>query len=282
MTSGLPAGRAELAHALRQLRTTAGMSQAETGRRAGMPRSKLSRIESMIYLPSEHDLDALAAVYGASPAERDQLAGLLNAVRATNRRLVINRDPAALQARIGRIEKTCTHVATFQLGAVPGLLQTGDYMRAVYDPSPYSPQQTDEAIAGRLARQAAAATSTATRYTQIMTEGALTWQAVGPHVMTAQLDWISEAITWQSMSIGIIPAARPVDVFPLHGFDLYDDRSVMVGLWTASAMFDEPGDVAQYVSLFQRLQGLAVFGDDARGILARIADDYRNLEDAHE
>lgn len=275
MTDGPPAGREELSRALRQLRETAGLSGSEAARRAEMWQSKVSRIENGRVVPSEGDVVTLAGVYGASPAEVDALLALLRAVQATNRRLVINRDPAALQQRLAKMEKDAQRAVTFQLGAVPGLLQTEEYIRAIFAGSSYTPAQNDEAVAERLGRQAAAAAaSTTTRYTQLFTESAVTWRALPLAGMRAQVDRIIECMDWPAMTVGIIPAGREVDVFPLHGFDLYDETSVLVGLWTASAWFDEPQDVAAYVALFRHLETLAVYGDEARELLRRVSRDW--------
>jgi hypothetical protein len=43
----------------------------------------------------------------------------------------------------------------------------------------------------------------------------------------------------------------------------------MVGLWTATAMFEEPGDVEEYRALFERLSAFADWGEDARATLPR-------------
>jgi transcriptional regulator with XRE-family HTH domain len=272
MTDGQPAGREELSRALRQLREASGLSAREVARRSDLNQSKLSRIEAGRTVPSPDDVRKIAAVYEASPAVVDDLLALLKAVRTTNRRLVINRDPAALQQRIAKMEKDAQHAATFQLGAVPGLLQTEEYIRAIFAGSSYTPAQNDQAVAARLARQAAAATST-TRYTQLLTESAITWRALPQEGMRAQVDRIVECMDWPTMNVGIIPSGRVVDVFPLHGFELYDETSVLVGLWTASAWFEEPQDVAAYVALFRHLETLAVYGDEARALLRRIAND---------
>lgn len=269
MTDGPPAGRAELSRALRQLREPTGLTTREVAERTSQPKlsqSKVSRIESNRTIPSEDDVRELARVYDATPGVVDDLLVLLRAVRETNRRLVINRDPAALQQRIAKMEKDAQHAATFQLGAVPGLLQTEEYTRAIFAGSSYTPAQNDQAVAARLARQAAAATST-TRYTQLLTESAITWRALPAGGMRAQVDRIVECMDWPTMNVGIIPSGRVVDVFPLHGFELYDETSVLVGLWTASAWFEEPQDVAAYVALFKHLETLAVYGDEARELL---------------
>ncbi|MGI8814540.1 MAG: helical backbone metal receptor [Pseudonocardia sp.] len=64
---------------------------------------------------------------------------------------------------------------------------------------------------------------------------------------------------------------------PLNGWEMYDDRLVIVGTVTATATLDQPGDVAAYQAMFDKLERLAVYDDDARAILAQVANRYRAL-----
>jgi len=53
-------------------------------------------------------------------------------VRAANRRVVLRREVAGFQAQIGRIERQSALVRAFSPTAIDGLLQTADYVRAVF------------------------------------------------------------------------------------------------------------------------------------------------------
>ena len=111
----------------------------------------------------------------------------------------------------------------------------------------------------------------------LMTEGALRWQASGPAVMAEQLDYIAEVSRRAHVRVGVIPWTTVADVFPLHGFSIYDDRAVIVGTRVATAFLTEPEDVAEHVKLFGALEALAAWDDLARDHLGRIAADFRAL-----
>jgi hypothetical protein len=51
----------------------------------------------------------------------------------------------------------------------------------------------------------------------------------------------------------------------------------MLGTITATALLNEPRDIAAYTDLFDCLEELAVCGDRARLILAAVADRYRQV-----
>jgi hypothetical protein len=75
--------------------------------------------------------------------------------------------------------------------------------------------------------------------------------------------------------VGVIPWTAPADVFPLHGFSIYDERAVIVGTRVATAFLTESDDVAEHVKLFGALEALAAWNDAARSHLGRIAADFR-------
>lgn len=113
-------------------------------------------------------------------------------------------------------------------------------------------------------------------FTQIMTEGALRWQVESPALMAEQCDHVARLATaGYRLRVGIIPWSQPTGIFPLHGFDLYDERAVIVGTLTGTGYLTTPGDVADYVKLFRQLTELAVFDEDAVPEFQRIAESYR-------
>jgi hypothetical protein len=76
--------------------------------------------------------------------------------------------------------------------------------------------------------------------------------------------------------IGVIPARRPITVFPLHGFDLYDERAVIVGTLATTAIITEPADVRLHVDMLETLTQAADFGDAARETLVEFRTGYIN------
>lgn len=60
---------------------------------------------------------------------------------------------------------------------------------------------------------------------------------------------------------------------PIHGYLVIDDRLVAVENIAAEIIITDPDEVAVYSTLTDRLWSAAVEGDDARALLARVADD---------
>ncbi|MEJ3658596.1 hypothetical protein WEH80_37135 [Actinomycetes bacterium KLBMP 9759] len=63
----------------------------------------------------------------------------------------------------------------------------------------------------------------------------------------------------------------------LHGFDIYDERAVCYGTADATAILNEPRDVARYLELLASIEEVAVWDVEARASLADVADRYRSM-----
>jgi len=157
---------------------------------------------------------------------------------------------------------------------VPGLLQTETYMRALVAYRELPPAEVDKFVAARLARQERLGDPDH-RFTQITTEGALGWRAGSPADMAEQVDRIVAVSRLPSVRVGIIAWGTRAPVFPLHGWDLHDERAVIYGTADATAVLTEPRDVARYVTLTAAVERIAMWDNTARAMLARIGDQYR-------
>jgi hypothetical protein len=89
---------------------------------------------------------------------------------------------------------------------------------------------------------------------------------------------LSKVSELSNVRLGIIPAKTPAEVFCSHGFHIYDGTSVQVGTKTGTALTSKAHDVQTYVELFGELKQLAIYDDDARALLGRVAEEYRYLK----
>lgn len=278
MTIGPSGGKDQLARILRELRESAGLSTRAAGKNAGWSQAKISRLETGRNVPSPADVALLAGIYQATPAVQRQLDQLAVELQAWSRRVVLNRGGNEFQSALNGIESSCELVRTYSPAIIPGLLQTAEYARAIFTASgatPRTPAQLDQTIATRMERQARIG-EPGRRFVLITTEGALGWHARSPEVMIAQLEHIA-GLDKPGLEVGIIPWGTPATVFPLHTWDIYDDRAVSFGTVASTALLTAPQDVAAYGAIFEQLQEMAVFGDEARVVLARAADRYRGM-----
>lgn len=275
-----PRGQDALSQALRTLRKAAGLSGVEAAQRIGQTQASISRFENGRFVPTPETVEALCRVYGSTTAERQRLVQLSRDLREDVRpaaRVVIQRGAARMQERIGRIERTSVTMRHFHPAVVAGLLQLPDYARVIFSAGgDLSADEIRMAVDRRMARQALL-TEPDRSFTFLLPEGPLRWQVGSPQLMAAQLDHIACIADQPHVRVGVIPWTTAVEVAPVAGFDLYDERAVIVGTEAGTTFLTDPHDVAPYLRLFADLAALASYDDAALTVLRRIAADYRSL-----
>ena len=274
-----PVGRDELSRRLHDLRQASGLSGEAAAERVGSNQSKISRVETGRTVPEPEFVDALCRAYRAGAAERRELVAMAEDVKAANRRVVLRREVAGFQAQLGRIQHQSALARCFSPVAIYGLLQTAEYVRAVFSSGKdLSADAVEAGIQARLANQDILDDEHNPRqFVVTMPEGAFGWALLPPNGMAAQMEHLVDASRRPNVEVGIIPWGGRATVLPSHTWSLYDQRAVIVGTTTATAILTEPVDVARYVELTDELERLAVFGDEARAILDRVAERYRRL-----
>ncbi|MGH3511420.1 MAG: DUF5753 domain-containing protein [Pseudonocardiaceae bacterium] len=185
------------------------------------------------------------------------------------------RGAARMQRRVGRIEGQSRVIRGFHPALIGGLLQIPDYARVIFS-SGGDIHDVEESVAARVARQSVL-DDIRKRFSFIIPESALTWHIGSPRIMAAQLRHVAEASRRRNVRLGVIPWTRPTQTSVTSGFDIYDNRAVIVGTETATAFLADRQDVDQYLKLFSELEEVASFDDEARQVLSDRADAYWNL-----
>lgn len=278
MTERPRGGKDELSATLLKLRKAAGLSGRLTAERTGFSQAKVSRLERGINVPTEADVTALTDVYAAPAAERRRLVALARDIKAEHRPVVMARShghPGVFQARLSRIEAASAQVRAFAPTAIPGMLQTEPYMRALIANRELPAGEVETFVRNRLARQTRLTEPGTPHFTLITTEAAFGWRLGSRDDMAALAEHVADATRIPDARIGIIPWGVQADRVVLHGWDIYDERAVSYGTTEATAVLTEPRDVGRYLELHAAVERIAVFDDDARAILRRIAAEYR-------
>nr|MDT0661066.1 helix-turn-helix transcriptional regulator [Micromonospora sp. DSM 115978] len=137
------ANPSDFRHLLRRLRTERGLSQDAVGAAVHVSGSQIGHYESGRSLP------------------HDDMAGTLDDFLEARGELVSSAQRARGEAVAPWLrpwrdnEERAVLVRAFEHSVVPGLLQTEAYMRKIISAGPHTPDQIEEAVGIRLARQAA-------------------------------------------------------------------------------------------------------------------------------
>ncbi|MBA2323817.1 MAG: helix-turn-helix domain-containing protein [Pseudonocardiales bacterium] len=284
--------RTELGRSFLDARNDAGLSQEEVVARVKVPEIKsagsdtprtnlsqtqLSRIEWGASLPTVLEAEKLSQLYGLDAARQGQLVQRVKEARAgiSDSRLVIQRgntlgSTLVIQRRWRRLERDSEMVRAYQPAVVLGVLQTAAYAAAVLR----QPESSD-VVRDRQIRYQQLVNGPTPRQVLIQTEGALRFTVGSAAVMAEQVDALIVASRRPHVRLGVIPAARPVDRVTTNAFHLYDHAAVVLGVEVAAATLDDEEDLTHFQTLFADLERFAVFDDEARVLLRRIADDHR-------
>lgn len=266
--------RTPLARALADARIAADMLQVPVAERLGINQARLSRIEGGLAVPSEAHVSALLDLYGVHGDARERIEQMAADARAgvVSQRLVVQRGrPAAMQARWSRMIHDSHQVRAYHPALVIGAVQVPSYAAVVLD-------LDDAGMRERAAQADALRSHPQQRHILLHTEGALRATVGSPAVMAEQVDRLVEVSSMPNVRIGVIPAGHAMTFTCGTAFHLYEGEgfaAAVVGLEVAAAELREPDDVAHFSALHDRLAAAAVYDDQARAVLERIADDYR-------
>ena len=266
-----------LSRKLRELRQAAGFRQVDAARQGGISQSLIAKFENGRQVPRPDQAETLCRVYRASTQDRRGLVQLAEDLREGTRRVVVRRDHAVIQKQIRRVVESSTLVRTFSPIGIPGLLQTEDYVRALFTTGGEATAADEAGAQQRLANQSVLTDDAARLFVTLMPEGSLGWSLLPPSGMADQIEHIAALSQRRNMRIGIIPWGQVCPTLPLHSWESYDERAVITGSMTGTTVLTTRADVHAYLELFTILEQLAVYGEEAREILARVADRYRTL-----
>ncbi|MGW5477738.1 helix-turn-helix domain-containing protein [Streptomyces sp. NPDC004008] len=278
MTTDFQQAREALGRRLRELRGS--VTQRELSDVLGWPQAKVSKLETGKQTATPEDVTAWAAGTGHPEAADEltaRLSGLETHTRSWRRQLRAGHRPVQ---DVLTIEYERSSVLRAWEGAmVVGLLQTPDYARAIftrYAELQQSPRDIEDAVRARVRRQELLY-QPGRVFHILMWEAALHAGVAPPDILAAQLDRLASIIGLDTVRLGIIPFGAQIKVPPANAFWAYDDRLVIVEDWHAELWLDDADSVALYRRVWETLNQSAVYGTQARRIIARARAHFADL-----
>lgn len=268
-------GRTGFGIRLRQLREEAELSGKELAERLGWPASKVSRLENGRQTASADDVRAWATALSAPTELRDELVSDLRSLRveyATWRRQY--RSGLAPRQKAGVVlEHSTTLLRAVETAIVPGLLQTADYARHVFQGLAElhnSPDDVEEAVRSRMRRQEALYHSER-QFKFLVTEAALRTRVCPPAVLRAQLDRLLVLSGMDNVELAVIPSTAQLLKAISHGFWIFDDTLVLIETLNVELAIQDKEDIALYARLFETYSEAALHGQQAFDFIATLA-----------
>lgn len=197
----------ELGIRLREYRDRLGQTLNQVGKQTGIGGNNLSSIEVAKRRLTASKLVELAAAYELSETEHAEL----EAMRAETERREWWQDYARLYSeeflRVLGLEAGASGIYEYAAETIPGLLQTGDYARAmVRGGSPYiKPVDVGPRVESRLARQTRLEDPHPPELTVVIGQTALRQEVGGREVMAHQLDRLLKFSSYEHITIHVMP-----------------------------------------------------------------------------
>ncbi len=255
-----------------------------------MNQSKVSRLETARQVPSRAEADAWARAAEVTDEIYVQLRTQLEAALTESTNWIEGArrqgSAASTRRRIADDESTSSVVRSFVTLLVPGLLQTAEYTRRqVMIAAEFQPMLFRDQPASLVAwaERKLILHEPGHRFEFVVSEAALRWRPGpddNPRMLAAQMHHIASLSTLESIRFGVIPVQR-VQRVPARGdFIVYGepgiDEDVHVATYTATRELKirDEAEVAVYLDLWGKLCEDAVFGEDARGVLRSLAQEF--------
>ncbi|MFI5494873.1 Scr1 family TA system antitoxin-like transcriptional regulator [Actinoplanes sp. NPDC051859] len=179
---------------LRRLRSGAGLSQEALAEKISYSASLVAAVEQCRRPPQLEFAQQCDQVLGSE--------GLLLRIRE----VCIRESLVPWFREWAAIEREARALRTFQPLVIPGLLQTADYARGMYEGgTPLTADELDQIVLGRLTRQEILESSRPPLLVAVIDYSVLERPVGGPKIMREQLLHLAEAATRPFVHVHVIP-----------------------------------------------------------------------------
>ncbi|MFM9708055.1 helix-turn-helix domain-containing protein [Streptomyces galilaeus] len=274
MSTDYQTAREALGARLRELRTEAGLDGKSMASRLGCQPSKVSRLQNGKQTPSAADLTAWAHGCG-QPGVEAELQGLRAGLESKQRHRSWHRQLAGghrgRQEIAVRQTEATRAIRGLEVSRVPGLFQTPEYARAIFDANAefrgITPT-TEAAVEARMRRQEALYDPAKT-FRFLVCEAALYHRSCQVDVMAEQLDRLYNLVGQRRIELGILPFGAQLRRTAPHAFWIYDRRLVIVETISEELWLTGEDDIQLYERAWDWLAESAEFGTPARRLIGR-------------
>ncbi|MCA1606499.1 MAG: DUF5753 domain-containing protein [Acidobacteria bacterium] len=261
---------------MREAMKQAGLSGKQTAQMLGWSPSFLSLLLSGKRGTSEVDIAAFLGVCRVKGAERDRLLALCREQDTPGWfQQHGSRMPKQLVTLIDH-ENKAVAISAFEAAVVPGLLQTGEYARAVIRRIVnVPPDEVDDRVAARLARQSLFSRDRPARFTFYLHESALRLPVGGPAVMAEQLRHLRLMSARSYLTLRVVPVALGAHAATTGAFWLMEFAEFKPVAYleseTSSLFLERPEEIQAYRRILAALADTALSEGQSRELIATLA-----------
>ena len=271
--------RRRLASEMRRLRRESGKTREEAARFADIAPATVSRIEAAVHAPKVADIMALCKFYGLDDERTEVLVTLARQSRQRGWwHQYSGSIPEWFEVYVG-LEEEASEILTYESEAVPGLLQTERYMRAILlaDIRVPAEEEVERQVSLRLKRQERMTGGDAPKMWAVLNEAVIRRQVGGSETFLEQLEHITTLSRLNHINVVVLPysaGAHPSMDGPCNVLrfpEPADPDVVYVQYRRGSIYLEDAADVDAYLDLFDHLRSRALSPDASRALMEQIA-----------
>ncbi|MFJ7245422.1 helix-turn-helix domain-containing protein [Kitasatospora sp. NPDC098652] len=271
-----------LARTLKELRTAADLTIAQSARQLDCAESKISRIEAAQSGIRLVDLRLLLDLYGvADPDTRSRLEALSREGRLRGWWDRYSDTLSPLYADYIALESDASDMYSIQTLLVPGILQTEDYTRAVVRAQieDATAEQVETLTKVRQERRSVLERDVPLRVWAVLSESVLKHQVGGPVVMREQLEFLAASAERPNINVQVLPEASAIHaalfgpVTILSFPEVTETDVVYVDSLLSTLYIEEPEEVFKYANLFRRALVESLPRDESIALIGRMASE---------
>ena len=267
---------------IKALRKSRGLTGKDLAEKTGLSAAAISKFENGLLRPTEKFTESVIQALELSSLETYALRELSNFVNSQFARWTLSENQVTTnQINIGIREKNSKTIRSYFNQVVPGLLQSEDYMRAVFQ-SLVRPdrENLNQVVKSRLKRQNIL-NSKRISLTFVLGEGALRTSFGSKSVLKGQLKHLIEIIeTRPSTEIRVLPWQRVLNRFILDSFVIYDERTVNIEVLKGELDLWTEDDVTYYVDTMNYLVSSSLSPAASKEFIKKVIHDLDNEEDS--
>lgn len=263
-----------LGHELRRLRERADLSATQAGQLLGIGQARVSNTEAGRIPISPERVRKLAYSYGCSDGELVNALANMTSSRTRHWWEKYRESLPVGLLDLAELEHYATAIRTAQVTHLPGMLQTADYARTVFQQSiPDLPAaEVEQRVAHRSKRQGILHREPPTRFTAMIHEAALRMQFGGVDVMREQLRHLKSMGECKSVDILVVPFSA--GVFPGAGQTVVYAEGPVPQLDTVQldtehgfVLVHSPAALEKYRTVLDRMESMALSPAESRGFI---------------
>jgi transcriptional regulator with XRE-family HTH domain len=275
----------ELGEGLRRAMEYAGLNGQQVAHQLGLSPSWVSRLVSGKRNATAVQVSAFLAVCRVTGEKRDRLLALCDDQHTPGWfQQHGSRLPQQLVTLIDHENKAVT-ISEFQSTVMPGLLQTGDYARALIREAGTVPaDEVDDRVAARLARQSLFSRDRPARFTFYLHEFVLRLPVGGPVVMSDQLHHLLRMAVRPYLTLRVVPGTQGAHAAINGSFTLMEFAEFKPVAYleseTSSLFLEKPVEIDAYQRILAALAETALGEGESRKLIATLATElYADRED---